>query len=89
MQRAASVAWAFSLATSEEIDDAIDQVTTDVTDGIANTTVDGMAVTQMDPMRRLDVVERIERRNAAQSGNLVAKIMRNTVRIVPPGGSGQ
>ncbi len=56
--------------TDDEIQDARDQVGADVTSGLDSVNVDGMNVSMTDPMKRLDVLDRIEARKAARCGVL-------------------
>lgn len=52
---------------SDEADDIEDQVVADVTDGIASFSDGTNQVTAMDPQKRLDVVDRLRRNEAASS----------------------
>jgi hypothetical protein len=68
----------------EEIDEARQQIVDDVAAGIQQVTADGTSVLQSDPMRRLDVLERLERRNSASDGTWGIR----TKILLPPGGGG-
>jgi hypothetical protein len=68
----------------ETIDDIEQAVAEDIESGIQSTTADGTTVVASDPIRRLDALERLERRNAANT-NFFG--MRPRL-LIPPGGGG-
>lgn len=88
MQRAASVAWVFSLPDITEESESVqsesirDQVAQDALDGIQSTSVDGLTVTQLHPMARLDVADRLNRNSRNPF------LMMRTAKLIPPGGGG-
>jgi hypothetical protein len=63
MRRVASVRMGFSL--SEEADEIEEAVIADAVEGIQSATVDGMTVSMQDPMKRLDVVDRLRTSTAS------------------------
>lgn len=70
MQRAASVAWAFSLSDEDiTADDIVDAVASDVVDGVQAFSDGTNSVTAMDPQKRLDVADRIRRAEASENTN--------------------
>jgi hypothetical protein len=77
------------LATEEELDEIETRIVESIDAGAGSISVDGMSASEMDPRARLDVLERLRHRNAEGSGNLLGRLFRHTVRLVPPGGSGR
>lgn len=75
-------------ATDDELEAIEDTVIDTVTAGVTSVSSDGFSASAMDPMKQLDVIERLENRTAVQSGNIVSRLLRNTVKLVSPGGGG-
>ena len=67
-----------AMADADSIEDAVAE---DAESGIASVTVEGETVTMADPMKRLDVADRLRRTNAAAQPHFG---LRNT-RLIGPG----
>lgn len=63
------------------VDEITDSIAQDVNLGVQEVIVDGTTTRASDPMRRLDVAERIERRAAANSRTAGLRFK----RLIPPG----
>ena len=59
------------------------------TAGVQSFSSDGVSAVAMDPMKQLDVIERVERRNIASAGNIISRLIRSSSRIISPGGGGE
>jgi hypothetical protein len=64
-------------------DDIADSVAEDVAAGVAQFSTGDTSVSAMDPMKRLDIADRIKRNAAAANG--VGNILGNTRRLISPG----
>jgi hypothetical protein len=74
------------MSDSEDVpstDDIRDAVAIDAADGIASVTIGDTSVTALDPMKRLDIADRIKR-NAASS-NAIGNILGNTKKLISGG----
>lgn len=71
------------MATDEELDDLEEAILNDAEEGIAQTTSDGVSVTAMSLKDRLDLLERLERRQAQSAGN--ANFGLRFTKLKPPG----
>jgi hypothetical protein len=72
------------MATQEQIDSLEQAIIEDVTGGIASVNVDGMTVVQQNPEKRVEVLERLRREQAAVTTGFGLR----TQRLNSPGGWG-
>jgi hypothetical protein len=67
--------------TPDEIADAAAQA---AADGVASATVDGRSATAIDPLKQLELADRLKARQAAATSNSPWKYLRPS-QVVPPG----
>ena len=71
---------------SDELDDAFDELLDDVAEGVSELELDGKRRKNQDPEARLNVMERLERREAADGAAAQPHFGLRFTKLIPPGG---